>query len=204
MEEITKRQKQVLDFIAKYIETNQYPPSLIEIAETFSINLKTAHEFLDRLANKGYITKEKRIARSLLLTDKAISEINQRRIPIYGVTAAGKPIEAVEDLKGELVIDKRRFSDGEYFALVVRGDSMKEAGIFDGDYVIVKKSEIAKDGDIVVALLDGDVTLKRLFYDYKNHTIILHPENHLLSDLVILPESFKCLGIVVGVHRYFE
>lgn len=204
MEQITKRQKQVLDFIAKYIETNQYPPSLTEIAETFSINLKTAHEFLDRLANKGYIIKEKRMARCLLLTEKAISEINQRKIPIYGTTAAGKPIEAIEDIKGEIVIDKRRFSDGEYFALIVRGDSMKEAGIFDQDYVIVKKTELAKDGDIVVALIDGDVTLKRLFYDYNHHMIILHPENIMFSDLIVSPETFKCLGVVVGVQRYLE
>ncbi|HPC37976.1 MAG TPA: transcriptional repressor LexA [Exilispira sp.] len=204
MQEITKRQKQILDFIAKYIEINQYPPSITEIAQTFSINLKTAHEFLDRLENKGYILKEKRVARSLLLTEKAILEINQRKIPIYGTTAAGKPIEAIEDIKGEIVIDKRRFSNGEYYALVVRGDSMKEAGIFDQDYVIVKKTEIAKDGDIVVALIDGDVTLKRIFYDYNKHVIILHPENNLYSDIIVSPESFRCLGVVVGVQRYLE
>jgi len=204
MQEITKRQKQILDFIANYIESNQYPPSTIEIADTFSINLKTAHEFLDRLANKGYIIKEKRIARSLLLTEKAISEINQRKIPIYGSTAAGKPIEAIEDIKGEIIIDKRRFSDGEYYALVVKGDSMKDAGIFDQDYVIVKKTEIAKDKDIVVALIDGDVTLKRIFYDYNRHMIVLHPENSAYSDIIVSPESFTCLGIVVGVQRYLE
>jgi len=204
LQEITKRQKQILDYIANYIEINQYPPSLTEISQVFSINLKTAHEFLERLANKGYIIKEKRIARSLLLTDKAISEINQRKIPIYGTTAAGMPIEAIEDIKGEIVIDKRRFSDGEYFALVVKGDSMKEAGIFDGDYIIVKKSEIAKDGDIVVALIETDVTLKRIYYDYKKHMIILHPENSDYSDLIISPDIFKCLGIVVGVQRFFE
>ncbi|MCR4421612.1 MAG: transcriptional repressor LexA [Exilispira sp.] len=204
MQEITKRQKQILDFIANYIESNQYPPSIIEIADTFSINLKTAHEFLDRLANKGYIIKEKRIARSLLLTEKAISEINQRKIPIYGSTAAGKPIEAIEDIKGEIIIDKRRFSDGEYYALVVKGDSMKDAGIFDQDYVIVKKTEIAKDKDIVVALIDGDVTLKRIFYDYNRHMIVLHPENSAYSDIIVSPESFTCLGIVVGVQRYLE
>lgn len=204
MQEITKRQKQILDFIANYIESNQYPPSIIEIADTFSINLKTAHEFLDRLANKGYIIKEKRIARSLLLTEKAISEINQRKIPIYGSTAAGKPIEAIEDIKGEIIIDKRRFSDGEYYALVVKGDSMKDAGIFDQDYVIVKKTEIAKDKDIVVALIEGDVTLKRIFYDYNRHMIVLHPENSAYSDIIVSPESFTCLGIVVGVQRYLE
>lgn len=204
MQEITKRQKQILDFIANYIESNQYPPSIIEIADTFSINLKTAHEFLDRLANKGYIIKEKRIARSLLLTEKAISEINQRKIPIYGSTAAGKPIETIEDIKGEIIIDKRRFSDGEYYALVVKGDSMKDAGIFDQDYVIVKKTEIAKDKDIVVALIDGDVTLKRIFYDYNRHMIVLHPENSAYSDIIVSPESFTCLGIVVGVQRYLE
>lgn len=204
MEQITKRQKQILDFIAKYIETNQYPPSLIEISQTFSINLKTASEFLDRLANKGYIVKEKRVARSLLLTQKAISEIYQKKIPVYGTTSAGKPIEAIEDLKGEIVIDKRRFNNGEYYALVVRGESMKDAGIFDGDYVIVRKSEIAKDGDIVVALIDGDVTIKRLFYDYNNHMIILHPENSQFSDFIVSPDDFKCLGVVVGVQRFLE
>lgn len=204
MEEITKRQKEILDFIANYIYSNQYPPSLTEIAERFSINIKTASEFLNRLSNKGYIVKEKRVARSMSLTQKAFSEINERKIPVYGTTSAGKPIEAIEDLKGEIVIDKRRFPDGEYYALVVRGDSMKDAGILDQDYVIVKKTEIAKDNDIVVALIDGDVTIKRLFYDYKNHMIILHPENKNLSDLIISPDDFKCLGIVVGVQRYLE
>lgn len=204
MQQITKRQKEILDFIASYIQMNQYPPSLSEIAERFSINIKTASEFLSRLSNKGYIVKEKRVARSLLITQKALSEINERKIPVYGTTSAGKPIEAIEDLKGEIVIDKRKFADGEYYALVVRGDSMKDAGILDQDYVIVKKTEIARDNDIVIALINGDVTIKRLFYDYKNHMIILHPENKNLCDLIISPDDFRCLGVVVGVQRYLE
>ncbi len=204
MENITKRQKEILDYIASHIKIYQYSPSLQEIAENFSINIKTAYEFIEKLIDKGYIIKEKGTARTLTLTEKAIFELNQRRIPVYGVTAAGKPIEAIEDIKGEIVIDRRRFPDGEYYALVVRGDSMKDAGIFDGDYVIIKKTEIAKEGDIIVALIDGDVTLKRIFYDYKNHLIILHPENSTLSDIIVHPENFKCLGIVVGVQRYFD
>jgi len=91
-----------------------------------------------------------------------------------------------------------------FFALVVRGDSMKEAGILDGDFVIVKRTELPRDGDIVVALIDEEVTLKRLFYDYQNHQIILHPENNQLKDTYINPDSFKCAGIVVGVQRYFD
>ncbi|HPO60082.1 MAG TPA: transcriptional repressor LexA, partial [Exilispira sp.] len=170
----------------------------------FSINTKTAQELVERLVIKGYLTKEKKIARTIQLTEKAVDELTQRSIPILGATAAGKPIEVVEDIKGQIVIDKKRFSDGEFFALVVRGDSMKEAGILDGDFVIVKRTELPRDGDIVVALIDEEVTLKRLFYDYQNHQIILHPENNQLKDTYINPDSFKCAGIVVGVQRYFD
>jgi repressor LexA len=204
MENITRRQKEILLYINDFIEQNQYAPSIYDIANAFSINTKTAQEFVDRLVIKGYLTKEKKIARTIQLTEKAVDELTQRSIPILGATAAGKPIEVVEDIKGQIVIDKKRFSDGEFFALVVRGDSMKEAGILDGDFVIVKRTELPKDGDIVVALIDEEVTLKRLFYDYQNHQIILHPENNQLKDIYINPDSFKCAGIVVGVQRYFD
>jgi len=204
MENITRRQKEILLYINDFIEQNQYAPSIYDIANAFSINTKTAQEFVDRLVIKGYLTKEKKIARTIQLTEKAVDELTQRSIPILGATAAGKPIEVVEDVKGQIVIDKKRFSDGEFFALVVRGDSMKEAGILDGDFVIVKRTELPKDGDIVVALIDEEVTLKRLFYDYQNHQIILHPENNQLKDIYINPDSFKCAGIVVGVQRYFD
>ncbi len=204
MENITRRQKEILLYINDFIEQNQYAPSIYDIANAFSINTKTAQEFVDRLVIKGYLTKEKKIARTIQLTEKAVDELTQRSIPILGTTAAGKPIEVVEDVKGQIVIDKKRFSDGEFFALVVRGDSMKEAGILDGDFVIVKRTELPRDGDIVVALIDEEVTLKRLFYDYQNHQIILHPENNQLKDTYINPDSFKCAGIVVGVQRYFD
>jgi repressor LexA len=204
MENITRRQKEILLYINDFIEQNQYAPSIYDIANAFSINTKTAQEFVDRLVIKGYLTKEKKIARTIQLTEKAVDELTQRSIPILGATAAGKPIEVVEDIKGQIVIDKKRFSDGEFFALVVRGDSMKEAGILDGDFVIVKRTELPRDGDIVVALIDEEVTLKRLFYDYQNHQIILHPENNQLKDTYINPDSFKCAGIVVGVQRYFD
>ena len=204
MENITRRQKEILLYINDFIEQNQYAPSIYDIANAFSINTKTAQEFVDRLVIKGYLTKEKKIARTIQLTEKAVDELTQRSIPILGATAAGKPIEVVEDIKGQIVIDKKRFSDGEFFALVVRGDSMKEAGILDGDFVIVKRTELPRDGDIVVALIDEEVTLKRLFYDYQNHQIILHPENNQLKDIYINPDSFKCAGIVVGVQRYFD
>ncbi|HOV46660.1 MAG: transcriptional repressor LexA [Spirochaetes bacterium] len=204
MENITRRQKEILLYINDFIEQNQYAPSIYDIANAFSINTKTAQEFVERLVIKGYLTKEKKIARTIQLTEKAVDELTQRSIPILGATAAGKPIEVVEDIKGQIVIDKKRFSDGEFFALVVRGDSMKEAGILDGDFVIVKRTELPRDGDIVVALIDEEVTLKRLFYDYQNHQIILHPENNQLKDTYINPDSFKCAGIVVGVQRYFD
>ncbi|HNV43530.1 MAG TPA: transcriptional repressor LexA, partial [Exilispira sp.] len=163
MENITRRQKEILLYINDFIEQNQYAPSIYDIANAFSINTKTAQEFVERLVIKGYLTKEKKIARTIQLTEKAVDELTQRSIPILGATAAGKPIEVVEDIKGQIVIDKKRFSDGEFFALVVRGDSMKEAGILDGDFVIVKRTELPRDGDIVVALIDEEVTLKRLF-----------------------------------------
>ena len=204
MENITRRQKEILLYINDFIEQNQYAPSIYDIANAFSINTKTAQEFVERLVIKGYLTKEKKIARTIQLTEKAVDELTQRSIPILGATAAGKPIEVVEDIKGQIVIDKKRFSDGEFFALVVRGDSMKEAGILDGDFVIVKRTELPRDGDIVVALIDEEVTLKRLFYDYQNHQIILHPENNQLKDTYINPDSFKCAGIVIGVQRYFD
>jgi len=115
MENITRRQKEILLYINDFIEQNQYAPSIYDIANAFSINTKTAQEFVERLVIKGYLTKEKKIARTIQLTEKAVDELTQRSIPILGATAAGKPIEVVEDIKGQIVIDKKRFSDGEFF-----------------------------------------------------------------------------------------
>lgn len=194
MKVLTKRQNEVLNFIISFIEENSYSPAVRDIARHFEITVKAAHDHLKALERKGAIRSTEGISRS---TEVIGLERNKERelisIPVLGATAAGSPLLAEENFEHELTFPADMFSSsGPFFALHVEGDSMTEAGIFDGDLAIIQKIEQAKNGEIVVARVgeENHVTLKR--YYLTPNAVELRPENPKYGS--IYSQDIKILG----------
>lgn len=201
-EELSQKQIEILLFIKSEIQRQGYPPSVREICK--GVNLKstsTVHGHLEKLEDKGFIRKDATKPRALEIIDKnddyLLSSKKTVDIPIIGRVTAGTPILAVENIEDSFPVPYEIVKDYEAFMLQVRGDSMIDAGILDGDYVLVKKQETAKDGDIVIALLDDEATIKR-FYKEKNR-IRLQPENEFMDP--IYARDVCISGVVTGVYR---
>src|SRR3989338_6431616 len=199
-----KRQKQILDFIRLYIDKYGYSPTLHEIAESIGVSsLATVHEHLQALVNKGVIKRFDGAVRGIELLDQRVaSAVRCIELPLLGFIAAGQPImaytypDATINVPSSMLSGKKRT-----YVLQVKGDSMIEDGILDGDYVIIEEQSIATDGEIVVALLDnGLATLKR-FYKETNR-IRLEPANSSMDP--IYATSVKIQGKCVGVIRRFQ
>lgn len=200
---IYKRQRQILDFIKQHIESTGSAPTLRQIADALNVNsLATIHEHLQTLEQKGLIKREHGKTRAIeLLDDKFNPEKKSISVPILGFIAAGQPLEPYEDPNATLDIAPSFAKSGKrIYVLQVRGDSMIEAAIQDGDYVVVEETPEARDGQIVVALLEnGFATLKRY---YKEATRIrLEPANSTMSPIFV--KQVKIQGICVGVIRKF-
>lgn len=196
MGKIEEKLNQVHRFVKNYQAENGYPPSVREICSALSIkSTATAHYYLDKLKERGILTKNanKNRAISVCDTPEFVS------VPLIGTVTAGTPILAVENLEGYFPLPPELASADESFMLRVKGDSMIEAGIYDGDKIICKKTSYADNGDIVVALVDDSATVKRFFK--RNGKIILHPENETLSDIVL--DYAEILGKVTGLVRKF-
>jgi len=194
---LTKRQSEVLDYVKQFIDSNEYAPSYREIAKSLSLSsVATVAEYINVLEQKGYITKQSSCARALQLTpawDERTFEI-----PLIGKIAAGYPIEAIRT--NETIDIPRDMMGPNVFALQVSGDSMKDDGIFDGDFVIIEKTNNPRNGDIVVALVDEDnVTLKRFFREKTR--IRLQPANSNFKP--IYTRKALVQGRVKGVIRRY-
>ncbi|MFP3091507.1 transcriptional repressor LexA [Treponema sp. TIM-1] len=178
MKELTQRQGEVLGFITEYIKNHTYPPTIREIADHFSISIKAAHDHVSAMKKKGYLRNGDRRSRTIELIFPEADEPPEKvvEIPYLGTVAAGRPILAEEHHDGSIAMPYSLLKKNrDYFALRVKGDSMEGAGIMDGDTAIIEKTETARNGEIVVALLDDAATLKRF---YKESTrILLQPEN---------------------------
>ena len=209
---INKREKAILKFIEKQITLNGYPPSVREIGKAVGLkSTATVHGYLSALEKKGYIKKESQKGRTLkLLKGGATEDVNQEtfekdfysnremvNVPIVGKITAGEPILAVENITDTFPIPLDFVGNSESFMLVVRGESMIEAGILSGDYILVRKQNTAINGEIVVALIEDEATVKT-FYKEKDH-IRLQPENSTM-DPIIVPDC-QILGKVGGVFR---
>jgi len=160
---LTKRQKQILEYITKYMKRNGYAPSLGEIGRYFKLSsVATIHQHVENLKTKGYLKKIENQPRSIELNKR--KSLDLTNVPLFGTIAAGEPIEAIED-KETIDVPKSQLSkSGEHYALRVRGDSMTGEGIFDGDNVIIRKQLDAENGETVVALInDNEVTLKKIY-----------------------------------------
>lgn len=199
-----RRQKQILDFIKQYIDKYSYSPTLGEIAEAIGVSsLATVHEHLQALATKGVIKKFEGAVRGIEVIDQKISSALQGvELPILGFIAAGQPIMTYTDPDATVKVSPSMLSGKKRsYVLQVKGDSMIEDGILDGDYVIIEEQNVALDGDIVVALLEnGLATLKRFFKEAGR--IRLEPANSQMAP--IYATDVKIQGKCVGVIRRFN
>src|SRR5260221_684517 len=206
---VTKRQKQVLDFVAHFVEDNGYSPSYEEIARGLSLaSLATVHKHISTLETKQYLKRGFNQSRSLDLGPKYIQEQRKHRedssleVPLLGRIAAGAPVEAVEQREAV------RFGDflgnPDVFALEVRGDSMIEDHICSGDLVLVEKTSRVKDGDIVVALIGGSETTLKRFYKEADDKVRLQPANSTLQPIYVAQKNLAIQGRVLAVLRKYK
>lgn len=206
-EPLTKRQKQVLDFVTQYIEVHGYAPSYREIAEAFKLgSVATVAEHVESLVTKGLLQKNENSARSLQLVTPKDSDFEAESavtLPILGLIAAGQPIETISGHQETLEVPPFMVGRRHSYVLQVKGQSMIEDGILDGDYVVVQEKEVPSKGEVVVALVNGsEATLKR-YYKEKDH-IRLQPANSTMDPIIVKPGTpIEIQGVVIGVIRKY-
>jgi repressor LexA len=199
VKDLTKRQREIFDFISRYLSRHGYPPTVREIGKAVGLHSSsTVHAHLAKLESLGVVKRDPSKPRALeVLVERAKRAVKPVGLPLVGQVAAGEPILAEENIEDYLEVpDVIGGEDGDY-VLRVRGDSMKDAGIIEGDFVVVRPAEKARDGEIVVALLGDEATVKRFFRE-KDH-IRLQPENESMKPL--RTTDARLLGRVVGVFR---
>ncbi|MFH1334898.1 MAG: transcriptional repressor LexA [Candidatus Zixiibacteriota bacterium] len=206
MKELTKRQKDVLDFIREMVESRGLPPTIREIGEKFKItSTNGVRAILSALDRKGYIRRQPLVSRGIELVKKATFDFGQRRsyvtVPLVGRIAAGLPTLAVENIEGSIAVDKSFLPGGDVFSLRVVGDSMKDSGIFDGDYVLARMQSTAEKGDIVVAVIGEEATVKT--YVPQKNRVRLEPANPAFQPIVVDTRfsDFRIAGKVIGLLR---
>jgi len=200
---LTKRQKEILDFIHDFLDEHGYAPSFEEIAHSFGYSsLATVHEHLSNLERKGYIRKSYNESRSIEMVPEEGS-VPALELPLLGRVAAGLPIEAIVDRESLAVPRDMVRSGRDNFVLRVEGDSMIDEQIRDGDYIVVSSQPTASDGEVVVALVGGDsATVKRLYREPGNR-VRLQPANPTMDPIVVDAEDVSVQGVVVGRIRRF-
>ena len=193
---LTKRQGQILRFIADYKARHSAPPTLREIAQHCKIYLRGVQYHLDRLERAGYLTRARKRSRGIELRQEQRAVLT----PLLGRVAAGRPVLSEEHIEASYPLPREWTGSGETFLLKIQGDSMRDARIFDGDLVLVKVQLKALSGDIVVALVEDEVTVKRFQVDGK--TVVLKPENEAFAPIRLKEgQRFRILGKVIGVFR---
>ena len=200
---LTKRQKEILDFLEIFVGEYGYTPSYEEIAKNFGYtSLATVHEHLENLRTKGYIRKSYNASRSIeLVSDERTTSAVE--LPLLGLVAAGRPIEAVQDQESVAVPEDMVTRGGNHYVLRVRGDSMIEEQIRDGDYVIVNSRSTASNGEMVVALVHGDSATVKKFYREGNGQVRLQPANVTMEPMYFPSNDVAVQGVVVGVIRRY-
>jgi repressor LexA len=197
--DLTKRQKEIFDFIRRYATKHGYPPTVREIGSAVGLtSSSTVHAHLANLEKIGLLKRDPTKPRAIeLLKDQARKVLGPSGIPLVGQVAAGAPILAEEQIEEYMELPAVIGGDSGDFILRVKGDSMKDAGILEDDYVVVRSGEAAEDGEIVVALIDDEATVKRFFHE--KDAIRLQPENKAYKP--IRSTDAKVVGRVVGVFR---
>ncbi len=200
---LTRRQREILDFIERFLDAHGYSPSFEEIAKEFGFrSLATVHEHLSNLEAKGYIRKRYNESRSIELarTEFRLAAVE---LPLLGRVAAGEPIEAIEESEMLAVPEEMVGTRGEHYVLRVRGDSMIDEHIRDGDYVVVQSRQTAHNGEMVIALVDGENATMKKYYRDGNGRVRLQPANSEVSPLLYPEDRVRVQGIVVGVLRKY-
>ena len=200
---LTKRQKEILDYIGSFIDERGYAPSFEEIAESFGYSsLATVHEHLSNLERKGYIRKAYNESRSVELTrpDAGAPSIE---LPLLGAVAAGLPIEAIEDNETLAVPPDMVSRKRDNYVLRVEGNSMIEEQIRDGDYIVVQAQEHAEDGQMVVALVGNEAATVKKLYRESGGLIRLQPANPTMDPIFVDARDVRVQGVVVGVIRKY-
>ena len=198
---LTQRQRQVLQYISSFSDDNGYPPSQREIAGHLKVSgTLPVMKHLDALERKGYL-KRGNVNRGITLNTPNSRHVS---LPIVGTVSAGQLSTAIEDIQGYFSVDQMAVKGSDCFFLRVSGDSMITAGILDGDLAMVRPQPVAENKDIVVAMLEGEATVKR-FYKEQDH-IRLQPENPTMAPILIYPEDgeFMIVGKVIGIYRSMQ
>jgi len=199
---LTKRQKEILDFVSGFIDHNGYSPSMEEIAGHFHFaSLNAVFKHLEALESRGYLHRDSNRARSIQLSQDSNAAV--RSLPLFGYIAAGKPIEAVSNPDTLPIPEYFLPRRGTYYVLRVKGESMIEDHIQDGDYVVVESRETADPGETVVALIDNESATLKKFYPEGTH-IRLQPANEALAPIVLDGARVKVQGVVVSVMRKYQ
>jgi repressor LexA len=196
---LTKRQREIFDYVKSYGEQHGYPPTVRDIGKAIGLtSSSTVHAHLANLEKLGVLRRDPTKPRAIeVLVDKAKAAVSPSGLPIVGQVAAGQPVLAEENIEEYVPVPQIAGGDEGEFVLRVKGDSMVGAGIFEGDYVVVRPQETASDGEIVVALVEDEATVKRFFKE-EDH-VRLQPENDALDP--IRSRDVQLLGRVVGVCR---
>lgn len=203
MKQITDRQKEVFVFIENFTKENNYPPTVREISQHFEISLRAVQDHISALQKKGFISTEQKRSRSIRILDdkkQSVPKVFIDKIPILGTIAAGRPLLCEENLNGYVNLTEPFIRPGKnYFALRVRGSSMINAGILEGDLAVIEQASSAVDGQIVVAVLDDAITLKRFYKE--SSRIRLQPENPDFQ--VIYCQDVRIVGILSSIVRTY-
>lgn len=202
-----KKQKQILDFISQYIQINGYSPTLQEIADSMNLSsLATVHEHLQALERKKIIKRYEGAVRGIEIVDNSINaSINAVELPLIGYIAAGEPIEAIENSMETVMVSPDMVSKSKRcFVLQVKGSSMINEGIMDGDYVVLKQQETAENGQIVVALIDEGFATLKTFYREKDGKIRLQPANDEMDPIIVDANQIRIQGVVTGIVRRYN
>jgi len=199
MKALTERQTEVLSFISAYISKHKYPPAIRDLAGHFAISTKAAYDHLKALERKGQVRCTGNRSRAIEVLNSSLDDDIVVGVPILGNVAAGVPLLAEENLDGSISVSSRLISSGQHFALRVRGDSMRDAGIIDGDTAIIRQQERAENGDIVVAIIEEAITLKRFFLE--RNRARLEAENSEYPP--IFTQNLRILGKLSAIVRAY-
>lgn len=201
-----ERKMEVYRFVNDFMQERGVCPTTQEIGDKLGMAKSTVSKYMNRLMDDGLIEKYGRY--QTVIAESSILPSNYTMMPVVGSISCGQPILAIEEVEEYIPIDVSMLGFGEYFGLIARGDSMIDAGIYDGDTVYIRKQNSAMDGEIVVAMVEDDysdgwnATLKRFYRDLKNNRYILHPENPRLEDIIV--DQVHVVGVAVRVLKNLE
>ena len=197
MQELTDKQKRIVEFLKFYLEEHGYPPTMREIGEHFGFTWPAARGHLAAIEKKGAIRMNPMKSRGIEII--GLRPKDALALPVAGRIRAGKPLLALEEIESHIVVDRNLFKEGDSFVLRVTGDSMVDSGIFHGDYVVVKPQKEIRGGDIGVVLIGEEATVKKVYL--KRGSITLVPANRMMEPVTYRHDEVSIIGKVIGVVR---